>query len=328
MGYMDYLKASDRNAIRDRILENFETPTVSKSIVNKEDKENRHTKNVLNETAEWLDKSVYGAIQEKNDNIAHNENLKTALLTECFYKIYEESKDTSVYEYDDNLAKTYISRYISENGASSILNKMKSSSVLLSELAYYVEKACNSSKCKEETEDEYDAIKARDEYIKKYDITPENKDKFFEDLDNSEDVKDVAQSIQLRVSSAMSEFINDNTRKKNEIDNTIEDIKSKITADTTEDMKESLQMRATRRINAIKESGDMNLFGKLVNELCTSIYKNNDLKKSFCEDNKINMTKVIAHVKTLYTVLEVFNTTKVANFGVKGIQEIVESYKM
>ena len=37
MGYMDYLKASDRNAIRDRILENFETPTVSKSIVNKED---------------------------------------------------------------------------------------------------------------------------------------------------------------------------------------------------------------------------------------------------------------------------------------------------
>ena len=199
---------------------------------------------------------------------------------------------------------------------------MKTASSILSEMALYIEETCKKGKC--DDEDDFEAIEAENE--RKFKIDPETKDEFFDKLDNTIDIDDVSQSIQLRVSNAMSEFINNNAQKKAEIDDTINQIKDKIEGDTSEEVKEAFQLQANRRIEQINNSGTVNLFEKMVENLANSVYTNPDANRRFCENGKINMDKVIQHVKTIYSVLEIFNTTRLETFNADKIQEIVESF--
>ncbi len=333
MGYVENLSFEARKKRKEEILERYriaETPVIQEQTT--EERNDAYYTKAISETADFINEQVREKNKTVQETVDFNSNLRTTLITECFMKIFNESMDYSEDQYDSNIARSFISNYIKNEGNSAILNRMKNGSALLSEMAFLIEEvceACSSDDCEEEDKVDIEKVIAdRDKFEKKYRVTPEIKDDFFNKLNNVADVDDVSQSIQLRVGNAMSEFINNTADKKRQIDDTVEDIKSKITADTSEELKEAYQITANRRIDQINNNGYINLFGKLVTNLSESVYKNDDLKREFCENGKTNMDKVIKHVKSLYSVLEIFNTTGLEKFTADKIEEIVDSYTM
>ena len=323
--YNDYLTPAAKKAIREDILHRFDEPAVQETYAEKCAREYKANNQVLNETVDYTRETIQNKALREQNIAEYNEEFKKALIFECFYNLYKMSKDYADCEYDDSVAETYIHNYINQEGSRKLLKHMHSGSVMLSEMAMLIEDTCEYCYDGENDTDKDDEDKVD---LKKFEMSTAKKDKFFEDLGNVADAEDVSQSIVLRVSNAMSEFIADNNAKKEQINNALEDVKNKVTADTPEDVKESFQLVATQQINRIYETSYTNLFGKLVEELCSSIYKNDELRRTFCTENKLNMGKVIAHTKTLYTVLEMFNTAKIETFNECSIKELVESYHM
>ncbi len=322
MGYIECLSREERERRKKEILSKFDNKI--EPIQEQKTSADRNNDYYNDER-----RAIYDSINEnamnqakKNKEIANSYNeMYGTLLTECFMELYNRSLDYSEDQYDANVARAFIADYIQNEGVKCVLGRMKSASALLSEMAFYVEEAC---KHKKDNDDDTD-----DEHIeRKFKIEPEKKDEFFKNIKNTIDIDDVSQSIQLRVSNAMSDFINNNAEKKAEINDTISQIKDKITADTSEELKEAYQANANRRIAQINNSGTVNLFERLVENLSKSVYTNQDANRAFCENGKINMDKIIRHVKSLYSVLEIFNTTKLEIFTPNKIQEIVESYCM
>lgn len=363
MSYIDYLKASDRNAIKNEILQRYDTAskrTVStQDILTEQNKlEFERNKRSVLEDKNWLDSKRIAESARINEVVQYNESVKAALLKECIMYLYTNSKDKADWEYNDAVAEAFVQNYINDTGATILLNRMKEKSAMLSEMSLFIEKACGKKSYKDDDyddddDDDYDeddddeddedddkkckksSCKKKkydedddDDYkkFKKYTIPTSAKDEFFDNLSNTADVDDVSQSVLMRVTNSMAEFINDSNAKKQRIEDTIGEIKSKVNADTTDEVKEALELSIKRRINDIENEGYTNLFGKLVQELCESAYKNDSLKTQFCIENKLDMEKVIQHVKTLYTVLEVLNTSKIENFTEDSIESIVESY--
>lgn len=329
MDYVGLLSASEKRKRKEALLERFEAADKAEleAIQEKCKTENRKQekkRKMVTEPAEEVEKEKTKREKEIKENAEFNSNLLNTLLTECFMNLFNRSIDYSEDQYDPNIARSFISNYIKNEGNSVVLNRMKTGSALLSEMAFLIEGTCKSKKCKDDDEDGID----RDKFEKKYRVAPEVKDEFFSKLDNVIDSEDVTQSIQLRVSNAMSEFINNTAEKKRQIDDTVETIKEKINADTSDELKEAYQINANRRIDQINNTGYVNLFEKLVTNLSESVYRNDELKMKFCEDGKLNMDKVIQHVKSLYSVLEIFNTTKLETFNAEKIEEIVKSYDL
>lgn len=320
MGYIDWLNEETRHKRREEVLSKFNEPTPVKEQVTAEDRRNKYYNSVREEARILNEENHLKHIKESKEIAESYNAVYSVLITECFMELFNRSIDNSYDEYDPNVARAFISNYVQEHGPTYILGKMKDTSSMLSEMAFYVEEACKSDdeECGEDIEE-------RNE--KKYKIDPGKKDDFLKNLKNTIDIDDVAQTIQLRVSNAMSEFINSNAEKKAEIDDTIEKIKEKIKPDTSEELKEAYQTNANREIERINNS-QINLFEKFVDNLSKSVYVNEDAKRAFCENGKINMPKIIQHVKSLYSVLEIFNTTKLEIFTPDKIQEIVESYNM
>ena len=321
MGYIDWLSKDELKRRKAETLKKFDNNN-HKSVVTEssEDRNARYYSKTLNETKKEINDREIQRIKENQRIADESSTLYRTLITECFMKIFNKSMDYSEDQYDANIARAFIDDYIKNEGTKYILGKMKTASSVLSEMAFYVEETCKG-KC---DEDDLEAIEVENE--RKFKIDPETKDEFFDKLDNTIDIDDVSQSIQLRVSNAMSEFINNNAQKKAEIDDTINQIKDKIEGDTSEEVKEAFQLQANRRIEQINNSGTVNLFEKMIENLANSVYTNPDANRRFCENGKINMDKVIQHVKTIYSVLEIFNTTRLETFNADKIQEIVESF--
>lgn len=320
MGYIDYLKVTDRRNLQSEMLSRFDNAeSLSNPVMapTAADKETEYTVHALAETAEMRNDNYIKAMEESAKRQEASSTFINTLITEAFMELFNRSLDYAVEEYDPNMARAYISNYIKNEGASTILRRMKNGPAILSEMASIIEETCKKSDCSEDEHAE-DAFK----------IEPETKNEFLGNLKNLIDIDDVTQSIQLRVADAMSSFINDTSSKKAKIDETIDQIKEKITPETSDELKEAYKMTANQKIEEINNSGYTNLFGKLFENLSESAYKNDELKRAYCENGKLNFDKVVQHVKTLYTVLEMFNTTKLESFTAEKIEEIASSYSL
>lgn len=317
MGFTDFLSAAAINARKQELLKKFEdanaiTETKKPAV----DRNTEYEIRTLNETAVALDDMKATRIAESKQYADSVARTRTILLTEAFMVLYNKSRDSMDENYDENLARGYISNFIKDEDPRLLLTKMKHSSMILSELAKCVEGAsCDDCSEKEEI--------AREKKLK---IDPTTKDKFFEDLNNVIDMEDVGDTIKLRVSDAMADFITSNTAKKAKIEDAIEQVKDKVNSDTTEEVKEAYKMAANRRIDRINKTSRVNMFEKLVQNLSESAYRNQDIRHHFCENGQLNFDKVITHVKTMYTVLEMFNTLGLKNFTADYVSGILESY--
>lgn len=322
MGYTEYLKPGDRKKKQAEMLARFENadqlshPEITKTAA---ERDAEYAQSCLSEITTMLNDSHTKRINESAQVQENYERFVNTLITEAFMSIFNRSMDYAESEYDPNIARAYISNYIKTEGAATVLRKMKTNSAILSDMENVIEETCKKSGCPEDdAEHSEDAFK----------IEPETKNEFLGNLKNLIDIDDVSQSIQLRVADAMSSFINKTSEKKAKVDETIDQITKKVNPNASDEVKEAYKMTANSRIEEINNSGYTNLFGKLFENLSESAYKNDDMRRVYCENGKLNFDKVVQHVKTVYTVLEMFNTTKLENFTPEKIEEIVSSYSL
>jgi hypothetical protein len=61
--------------------------------------------------------------------------------------------------------------------------------------------------------------------------------------------------------------------------------------------------------------------------MAESVMKNENLKKQFTEDGKVNINKVVENCEIMYTLLEMVNTTEMIRVNESYIKELINSFK-
>lgn len=305
------------------IKKNFTTKQFVNSLL-----ENAKTIDMENKKEKARLESVNNMIFSTNENIikagmnaesiaakkrAFVENVKSLLLGECIYKIYNESFGITIKnEGDESIKRSLVNGYIKENGVNNLLARFKYSSNLLSEMSLLVSKYTKS-------------ILEKADQEKDLSIDPELKDDFFKDL-NLLDSGEASESIRMRVTSAVDEFIQNNINNKMDIEDTLNNIKEKIAVTKDETVKESYEHMAKRKISMIRNR-KKSIFEAMVYNMAESILKNDVLKNEYMNENKIDMDKVVDRTRLMYSFLETVNTLKIEKVNESYIESVLDSIK-
>ena len=161
------------------------------------------------------------------------------------------------------------------------------------------------------------------------------KDDFFENL-NLEDTGDVSDMISQRVMASIDDFIKSNSNDREKIKEILTDAKEKIDQvkanedkddETKTEIAESYDHIAKRHITNIRNR-KQNVFNVMVSEMCKNAMKNDDLKREFVTEGKINVPKVVSRVSLMYTFLETVNTMKLADVNEAYLDEVIASLSL
>ena len=147
------------------------------------------------------------------------ETVRNSLTAEALYKVFKESiQDQKILSDSTSttIMRCIVNEYVQETGYDTILNRMKSASVPM----YSMQKTINETAKKI-----LEAADKDDEQT--FVIKPEMKDDFYKALDYS-DTEAISDTINDRVSDAMSDFIVANTKEHDDITNTLKDAQDKI----------------------------------------------------------------------------------------------------
>lgn len=243
--------------------------------------------------------------------------IKESFIGECMYELFSKSiSESHDLKKEEPIMRSLIAKYIKENGAVNILNSWKKKSYLLSEMAIIVEKACDK------TIENCDKNKP-DSFV----VSTQIRDEFFDSLKAS-DMEDITDTIAMRVSNAASEFVTANRLDKMAIEDILRDAKDKIDhAKESEKAKveESANIIAKRQIAQIRNSGTKNFYHRLVESMLKSTLKDENLKKHFSENGDVNMDKIVSYADTMYTFLEMLNTTKIEPITTQKVEDLLAS---
>lgn len=244
-------------------------------------------------------------------------SVKESFLGECMYELFKRSMNESHdLAKEEPIMRSLVSKYIKENGAANIIRSLGTKSYVLSEMSLIIEKACK------ETLDKCDPCKP-DSFA----ISTQIRDDFYDSLKAS-DMEDLSDTIAMRVSSAESEFVMANRIDKMAIEDILRDAKEKIdSAKESEKAKveESANIIAKRKISQIRTGGSKNLYHHIVEGLLRSTLKDDALKQHFTENGEVSMDKITSYANTMYTFLEMLNTSKIEVMTVDKAKDLLAS---
>lgn len=233
-------------------------------------------------------------------------------------------------EYNQKLVRQLVSAFVNEEGSIKLLNKMKRTSQLMSELAYVTEKTVES------------VIEAADKTnTETFKIENNDKKNFYDELSKM-DVDDSIAKITERVNNETKTFIEDNIKANERI--------KTVTAKTAEKVEESKKKADEKansekaakqeakiqegyiglgkdRIMEIKESRNKTVFECMVYNLSKSAMLNESANKAFVEDARLNMDKIVEHCEVMYTFLMAMDSTKLINVDEAYIQNMLNDLK-
>lgn len=232
-------------------------------------------------------------------------SVKEQFLSECIYSVFNESLNIfdRKSEKQELVKRALVKNFIEEQGADKLLNKFKNQNVLLSEFAFITNKAV---KAVIETTQTYDK--------NSWTIDTDIKDKFTDDLTNCNS-KEAIITITDRVADAETEFINDNTRKKLEIDDILQSKKEKLDAmeGKPEEVKESVAAMYDAKVKSIKNNHISSIYRVIAESMTKNALTDPELKKQYIHEGNLDMKTVLEDTGILYTFLETLYTTEMAD---------------
>lgn len=258
-------------------------------------------------------------IRTKQDNTSDMMvAIYEAFLFEALYSTFDNSIAGHSHVAIQPLMRAMVKGYINEaGGAFALLDKMRTKTLYLSEINRivnkYAKQVINETKLDGETE---------------IIIDDEVKKSFYDEL-NATEIEDVTSEIRSRVSDAMSQFISDNAAKKQEIQKIIDDntkLKEGIKKDDpyvdAEGLAEAYDVKANQKINALKNS-DNTVISYFINGVAKSTIKNPKLFTESSVNGRLDMDKVIDKAGTMYTFLEMLNTTKLEDVNEEYLKKVI-----
>lgn len=244
------------------------------------------------------------------DRVKFLNNVKSAFISECIFKLYKECMNSiyPVNEEDLLIGRNLVNKFVLENGAGNLIEDFKYKNILLSEMSRISSKYYDAvlETCCDDDNSEFHG-KARD-----FVVTTDIKDGFFEEL-NDLDTSDAVKLIRDRVTDSIEEFIDTNSEDKLEYEDILRQAQDKIDATTNESYIEQYKATAEREINEMKLSRSKNMFHLLVESLAKAAFRDDALKVKYVNEATLDMDKVVDHSRLIYTMLEMLNTTNMVN---------------
>lgn len=273
--------------------------------------------------------TVYETYNEKNSQYMNQQkradkrdNILETFLFEALYETFDRSIAGHSHVYMKPLMRALVKSYIAESGgAYNLLEKMRTKTLFLSEMNRIVNKYANQAITEADLNNEVEDC-----------ISDEIKQSFYDEL-NTTEIEDVTKEIRTRVSDSVSQFIADNTEKKHEIERIIDDnvkAKEELTQSLAGDeeapvdeIKESYDSTTNRKISAIKNK-KRSILAYFVEGVCKSTMRNQKLFNESSTDGKLDMDKVMDKAGTMYTFLEMLNTTKLEEVNSDYLKKVIE----
>lgn len=286
----------------------------------------KKAQNALFENKKEVDPVIQRMIEEdtkirefENAKARFRGTVKDTFLFEALYKTFDKSVAGASHVFARPLMRALTKNYITESGgAEALLSKMYTKTLFLSELSRIVNKYSDMVLENVSSATEEDQLT----------ITDDTKKSFYDELDKTE-IDDVSSEIKSRVSDAMGQFIEDNNARKIEIEKIIDDnnkIKDSIQANTDseeQEIKESYDLIANRKIRGVK-SENKSVISHFIEAVAIATMKDPKLLSESSINGQLDMDKVIDKAGTMYTFLEMLNTTKLETVDANYLKSILE----
>lgn len=246
------------------------------------------------------------------------QEVTDTLVAETVYCLAASCTDSIILEsgYNKSLLRVLATNFVNENGSQNLLRKWKSTSYIMSELAYIIQNNIDSI-CEKADPKNQATLKIKDD----------QKKKFFNDIDKV-NADSAITAIRTKVKSATAEFIDSNNAAKEQIKSILDSTKKKIEKnDKDENLKEAYASQAKRKITDIRAGKTKGVFEAMVYSVSQSAFKNEDAKKIFIENANLNMDTVVEHCEVMYTFLETLNTLKLIKIDEAYIEKLIADLK-
>ena len=233
-------------------------------------------------------------------------------------------------DYHQKLVRQLVTNFVNEEGSAKLLNKFKSTSYVMSEMAYIIETTIQSI-----------LEKAKQDESKSFKLDKEDKEKFYTKLENI-DVDDAVTKITDRVRTQQQEFVNNNMEEKaalsaalTKTQNKVEDNKAKLAEKANSEkakesavkVEESYIAMGKRRATDIRNSRTKNVFECMVYNLSKAAMINESAGQAFIDNSRLNMDKIVEHCETLCTFITALDSLKIINVDEAYIEKMLADMK-
>ena len=233
-------------------------------------------------------------------------------------------------DYHQKLVRQLVTNFVNEEGSAKLLNKFKSTSYVMSEMAYIIETTIQSI-----------LEKAKQDESKSFKLDKEDKEKFYTKLEKV-DVDDAVTKITDRVRTQQQEFVNNNMEEKaalsaalTKTQNKVEDNKAKLAEKANSEkakesavkVEESYIAMGKRRATDIRNSRTKNIFECMVYNLSKAAMINESAGQAFIDNSRLNMDKIVEHCETLCTFITALDSLKIIHVDEAYIEKMLADIK-
>lgn len=248
--------------------------------------------------------------------------LKESLLFEALNHVCEGALKVST-DQNRTLMRNLVADYIKENEVDSLLRRMSTKTVFLSELAYMVNSVYE------------DAVEDMSEECP--DPDKEKIEDFMDRLDKLQSAEDVENAIRIKVANAEEEFITDNMEDKyhsntilNMVNDRIAALKQDKYADN-EDYQDAVEQEATRMLNRNIEryvtNRNKTVFETMVLKLAeTAMTTDGAVKEQLTESGDLDVDSVVETTRVIFTFMESLRTMKLEKMEEAYLEKFLKEF--
>lgn len=285
------------------------------------------------------------ATQKKKEHFyEYKTSVKKALLTEALRRIYVGSiKNPTPRE--KQICESLLDNYINERGVDNLLEGFREKTSLLENLRGTVMKYYQIM-----TED------ATPDDPNSMGINRENLDDFFKEVDKTENIEDITNTIRLRVANAEEEFVTRNEEDKRNSEAILKDTSARVQdvvkstnsysygaddednpdTDNPDDkgggVYESARdyeiAQAKQKLYEVQNAKPRNVFDRIVRNLAEAVIVSPVLRESYAVDHgRLDMDSIVESARCMYTLLEMVSTLRMEDVDAAYVEETIRSIK-
>lgn len=262
----------------------------------------------------------YTSDKRRKDFNAFTSESKDFLLTESLNYLLRKCLPENITESLAMNARAVVESFVKEETSFSLLNRFKTKTLLLSELANVVEtthqKVLHGAECKDAP----------------FKISNSDMKVFHSKLE-SLDCDQVTKEIVSRVAKAEEEFVKANVKDKETLEELSDATNKKLEGIKNKDEeKEKLIKQECTAMYRRKVDNLMNrkkgILESIVLRMSRNIVTEDTLLPSFTQENgKLDMQKIIDTSEVMYTFMEMVNTMRIKDVNTSYLNEILSSIK-
>lgn len=260
------------------------------------------------------------------------QDLTNSYLTEALTIIVQNclSPELVTENYHLALSRQLVTEFVKESGAFDLLRKFKTTSNLMSEVAYVVETT---------VEDIISEAKKDSSTIGKI---PAKKNAEFYNKLSKVDAADAITKITDRIKKQEQDFVTSNMEQKTKIQAALnrtdknikkadEKLKEKINsereAETAKKLTEAYIINGEKAVREIRNNHKRGVLEAMIYNLSKTAMLNESASKVFVENSKLNMEKVVEHCTTMCTFVTALDSLKIINADADYIKNMLSEMK-